>query len=312
MNKKIKKVTDEAELLKKKVQKLTDDGKAKVEQLKKQKEQLEGYQKTAKEKLAQARKIKDKVTEAKEKVKQTESRISKAIKQVKQINIGERLKTAFGAIARKSGASQKQTDAVIKTETSTAIAFVNGSSFEELTLERSIVSSSSDKEDKQRNEEATMTFGSMIAGQNVFAPPPMVSFSKSKNLVITEIDGSDGEVVERYGDKSWEIKLQGIIVDMINHQYPEEAVVKLREFFNTAAPLKVISNGMFADLNIDSIYFTNVDISGVAGFADTIQYTLSARSIKPVEFFFTQSNNLYYDSPIPNNASSSGSAGQNA
>src|SRR4051812_47500764 len=50
---------------------------------------------------------------------------------------------------------------------------------------------------------------------NVFAPPVMMGFRKSKKLITTTLDGDDGdEVVERYNGGSWEIVMQGIIVDM--------------------------------------------------------------------------------------------------
>ena len=283
MNDKITKATEKAERLKIKVKKYTDDGKAKVDQLKKDKQKLESYQKVAKEKLTEAKKIKGKVTEAKKTVKTISGKISQARK---QINIGERIKAAFGVLpkeAKTDGSERTDKKFINKIKASTAVAFTSNTTFESLTLERI-------RENNTPQEtQIKMEFGDMMKGQDVFAPPPMVSFSKSKNLVITEIDGSDTEVVERYGDKSWEIKLQGVIIDMNNHQYPEAGVVKLREFFNMAEALKV-SSKLFDNLNIKSIYFTNVDISGVSGFADTIQYTLSAKSIQPIEFTFKQNN----------------------
>lgn len=179
------------------------------------------------------------------------------------VDIAERIRTAFGFTA----ASQRN-----KLATQAVEVYVSDFAFEEMTLRSS--------------DNQTMVFRDMVDGADgsVYAPPPMISFSKSKNLVITEIDGSDAEVVERYGDKSWEIKIKGVLVDMVNHQYPSAQVVKMREFFNIGAPFAV-EGQMFDDLEIKSIYFTNVEIAGVAGYEDTIQFSLDARSIKPVEFF---------------------------
>lgn len=177
------------------------------------------------------------------------------------VDIAERLKAAFGFTA----ASQRGMSQPVE-------VYVSDHSFEEMTF--------------RSPDNRAMTFAGMLDGvlNDIYAPPPMVSFSRGKNLVITEIDGSDAEVVERFGDKSWEVKIRGILVDMVNHQYPSNKVVLMRQFFEVGAQFAV-EGQMFDDLAIKSIYFTNVEIAGVAGYEDTIQFSLDARSIKPVEFF---------------------------
>lgn len=195
------------------------------------------------------------------------------------IDLGSRYRTAFGYVsANESESLRKQRFADENGITESGV-YVRESSFEELTI--------------IKNENEQLHFGSMMHGlqqiDTIYAPPPMCSASKSKNLVITEIDGEDAEVVERYGDKSWEIRIQGLLIDMVNHQYPKQQVILLREFFDTRAPFAIAAE-FFDDLNIKSIYFTDVEIAGVAGYADTMQYTLTARSIRPVEFFFVKQN----------------------
>jgi hypothetical protein len=179
------------------------------------------------------------------------------------IDIGERIRTAFGFTA----ASQRN-----KLATQDVEVYVSDYAFEDMTL--------------RSPDNQVMVFRDMIEGvdSGIYAPPPMINFTKSKNLVITEIDGTSAEVVEKYGDKSWEVKIKGILVDTVNHRYPSSQMIKLREFFDVAAPFAV-EGQMFDDLGISSIYFTQVDISGVAGYEDTVQYSIDARSIRPVEFF---------------------------
>ncbi len=129
----------------------------------------------------------------------------------------------------------------------------------------------------------------LVAG--VFAPPPMVNFSKGKNIKETTIDGDDdmddAVVVERRSNKQWSIRIEGILVDMINHQYPSEKIEKLREFFDINESL-IVEGKMFDDKKIKNIYFTDVEFSGVQGFEDTIQYSLEAKSIKPIEFYLSE------------------------
>jgi hypothetical protein len=196
------------------------------------------------------------------------------------IDLGSRLRSAFGYASANQSSSLQAQGFADQYSINEAGVFVSDSSFEELTI--------------KQNNDSKLVFASLMQSNsligNVYAPPPMVSFSKGKNITETEIDGTDAVVVERYGDKSWVIKLQGVLVDMVNHRYPKQQVIQLREFFDLPKPFAV-EGEMFDDLKIKSIYFTNIEIGGVAGYEDTIQYSLDAKSIKPVEFFFAKKNN---------------------
>ena len=86
-----------------------------------------------------------------------------------------------------------------------------------------------------------------VAG--ILAPPPMLTFERKKNIITTKVDGSDAVIVESFGLEPWTITIDGILVDLQNHQYP-------------ASDLKVLED-----------------------YQDTVKYKLTAHSIKPVEFF---------------------------
>lgn len=119
---------------------------------------------------------------------------------------------------------------------------------------------------------------------DVFAPPPMFTFSRGKNIKTTAIPGSDAEVVENYGLKSWQIKMQGLLIDMKDHTYPSQQIQQFRKVFEVGSQFDVESE-IFDDLGIYSIYFTEINsLSGVEGFEDTWKYSITARSISPVEF----------------------------
>lgn len=197
----------------------------------------------------------------------------------KIIDLGARLKTAFGFTTPNESSTLEALGFNKKNEISGSGVFVkNNYSFEKLTL---------------KGNGFDLTFGAMMntpeLSPDTFAPPPMISWKKGKNITITPIDGTDAEVVERYGDKSWEIKIQGLLIDMVNHNYPSSQVKLLRELFEVPAPFGVEAE-IFDDLGIKSIYFTDAEFAGVAGYEDTIQYTLEARSIKPVEFFLLKTS----------------------
>lgn len=119
---------------------------------------------------------------------------------------------------------------------------------------------------------------------NIFAPPPLITYRKVKRLVITEVNGSDAEVVERFNNGAYEIVMDGIIVDMENHVFPLSKLEQLRKLFDTNEVFDV-SGDIFNALDIQSIYFMEFTPSGVQAYQDTIRFTLVCRSIKPVEFF---------------------------
>lgn len=114
------------------------------------------------------------------------------------------------------------------------------------------------------------------------APPPMVTFSRSKNVVRTAIDRSETEVIEYFGLKPWSIKLQGILIDLENHLYPKELFQKISEMFSEWGTFSVESE-LFLDLGITEVFFdSDFELSFVEGFADTVKFSVSAISTEPV------------------------------
>jgi hypothetical protein len=116
------------------------------------------------------------------------------------------------------------------------------------------------------------------------APPPVISFKRTKNIGITVIDDSDeSEIIENFGINSWEIDVRGVIVDMQNHLYPQRQVQELSRFFAINDIIE-INSPLFNDMGICSIWFKEQTIEPVEAFPDTIKYTFIAKSIRPAEF----------------------------
>ena len=157
-----------------------------------------------------------------------------------------------------------------------ANVFVNGCSFADLTLRNS--------ENGKCYEFANGLLTEAATG--ILAPPPMLSFQRDKNIIKTAIDGSDSEVVESFGCKSWEITIEGILVDMESHQYPQTKMQELREMFEVNNSFEVFDCDIMADLGIENIYIDKLnELKVLMEYQDTIKYKLIAHSIKPVEFF---------------------------
>lgn len=123
-----------------------------------------------------------------------------------------------------------------------------------------------------------------VAG--ILAPPPMLTFERKKNIITTKVDGSDAVIVESFGLEPWTITIDGILVDLQNHQYPASELRQLREMFETNTTYEVWDCDILADLGVEQMYFEKVaDLKVLEDYQDTVKYKLTAHSIKPVEFF---------------------------
>ncbi|QSS96586.1 DUF6046 domain-containing protein [Psychroflexus sp. ALD_RP9] len=130
-----------------------------------------------------------------------------------------------------------------------------------------------------------ITFGQMLTSvsPNVLAPPLVMEFSRKKQLIETQVNGSDNIIVERWGTRPWQIEMRGLLVDMENKTYPQSQVEAITQFFEINNIIDV-EGTQFEDKRIDSIYFTSIRLEPLDGYEDTLVVILSAKSIKPVEF----------------------------
>ncbi len=120
--------------------------------------------------------------------------------------------------------------------------------------------------------------------EGFLAPPPMVSFRRGKNAVITPIDRTGYEVIENFGLKSWDIRLQGILVDTDNHQYPQELLKAVREMFE-APGTYAVEGDIWGDLGIEEVFFKDdFQVAFVEGFVDTVKYSVNLMSTSQAEF----------------------------
>lgn len=119
--------------------------------------------------------------------------------------------------------------------------------------------------------------------KNVFATPPMFSLRRAKKLIITEIDNSDIEVVERYGTEPYEITWRGLLIDMDNHRFPLDKLDEINRIFEVNAEWNV-SSQILNKVGVEAVYVKDLNIEFVEGYEDTVAYTMVTRAIKPLEY----------------------------
>ncbi|NLN33883.1 MAG: hypothetical protein GX159_09870 [Flavobacteriaceae bacterium] len=136
-----------------------------------------------------------------------------------------------------------------------------------------------------------LEFGTLLKGEsgNIFAPPLIITFSQEKTLVETEVNDSDGIVIERWGTKPYDLSIRGILIDVDNRIYPSDEIRRLNQNWKHNGVVKAIGV-QFEEKDIDSIYFTRIEFAPVEGFQDTIQVNIEAKSIKAVNFTLLNPN----------------------
>lgn len=125
---------------------------------------------------------------------------------------------------------------------------------------------------------------------DLLAPPPLIHFSQAKHLIETPINGDLGtEVVERWATKEWQIRMRGILVDMGEHHYPTQLIEKLYTFFKYNGVVDAYGT-QFYEKDIFNIYLKDIELNGVQGYPDTVQFTITAKSSTPVGFTLNNPN----------------------
>lgn len=145
---------------------------------------------------------------------------------------------------------------------------------------------------KSDSGQKVLKFSKMLEGDgggSIYAPPLMINFSREKNIIETPVNGGDGVVVERWGMKPWTVDIRGILIDVENHRYPNSKVEELNRFFEQSKIIET-TGLQFSDKNIDSIYIKSISITPIEGFQDTLQFTITASSIKEVYYTLLSPN----------------------
>ena len=116
-----------------------------------------------------------------------------------------------------------------------------------------------------------------------------MTFTKEKALIETETNGDDNVIIERWTTKPWEIEIKGILIDLENRQYPSDKIRELHQLFKINDILDAYGI-QFEEKDIEAIYLKSLSITPTEGFADTVQFSLSASAIKSVSWTLDQPN----------------------
>lgn len=193
-----------------------------------------------------------------------------------QINLAARYAAAFGvaSLIDKVKIKEKQSD-YYDLEYFPA----RNSDFEKVSFEIDFT----EKDGKRYTE--SLEFSTVLTGAsgNIFAPPLMMTFSQEKSLIEAEVNDDDPVVIERWGTKPWNIEIKGLLIDLYERVYPNAEIERLNTLWSKNT-IVAVEGLQFQEKKIDAIYFKSIEFLPIEGFQDTIQFSISASSIKSVAF----------------------------
>ncbi len=130
--------------------------------------------------------------------------------------------------------------------------------------------------------EPALTFETQNGKSYKFELMPLIDFSNSKKIIATEINDGEGEIIEIVTNNAWNISIKGILVDTEKHLRPSLKINELVQFFKINESLKVFSR-VFDEKEISEILITDISFPAREAFFDTQEFTINARSVKPLE-----------------------------
>lgn len=123
----------------------------------------------------------------------------------------------------------------------------------------------------------------------IFAPPPVLKFSRDKSLVETLVNDDDAVIIERWGSKPWQIEIRGLLIDFKNRVYPSDEIKRLNRVWQHPGIINAIGK-QFEEKDIDSLYFKDIEFQILEGFPDTIKFKINANAIKAVNWTLLKPN----------------------
>lgn len=110
----------------------------------------------------------------------------------------------------------------------------------------------------------------------------MVDFRRSKIKRKTRVNGGTNSIKELYGLDDWKIRIRGLILDEGTGVFPEEPLLRLKEFESLADSIRV-SGRLFGLLSIYSLDIDEITLPQIKGYPNSRPFMMMAESTEPVE-----------------------------
>jgi hypothetical protein len=139
------------------------------------------------------------------------------------------------------------------------------------------------------NNKYTDNSGNIISFEPVTFNSVLITVSRAKKIIKTEIQGRDGTVKEYIGQDDYSVSVAGIICGSNGH-YPIDEVKALKQMLDAPIPI-VITSWYLQNLDIDMLVVESYELGQDEGGYSYQQFSISCISDTPVELQQIFSNN---------------------
>lgn len=110
----------------------------------------------------------------------------------------------------------------------------------------------------------------------------LISINKSKNIVVTKIQGRNGTVKEYVSDDDYQINIRGVIVGKYSNKRPIDEMKKLEDYCNFNREIDIVCN-FLNDLNVQTVVIISHTKSQREGTRNVIDFEIQCLQETPFE-----------------------------
>lgn len=110
----------------------------------------------------------------------------------------------------------------------------------------------------------------------------LISINKTKNIVLTKIQGRNGTVKEYVSDDDYQISIKGVIVGKYSNKRPIEEIKKLENYCNFNGEIDIVCS-FLNDLGVNTVVITGHSKAQREGTRNVIDFEIQCLQETPFE-----------------------------
>lgn len=114
-------------------------------------------------------------------------------------------------------------------------------------------------------------------------PTTLISVSRAKRIIKTEVAGRDGTVKELISQDDWKVQIKGFVINEDHpYEYPEDEVAKIKELSDVPVSITII-NDLCRYMGIHKVVLESIDLPAIEGFPGVQPFQIECSSDEPFE-----------------------------
>lgn len=110
----------------------------------------------------------------------------------------------------------------------------------------------------------------------------LISINKTKNIVLTKIQGRNGTVKEYVSDDDYQISIKGVIVGKYSNKRPVDEIKKLEDYCNFNGEIDIVCS-FLNDLGVNTVVITGHSKAQREGTRNVVDFEIQCLQETPFE-----------------------------